>query len=100
MVAVEKQPHPSDLSRLMRVSEVVNTSALHAGERRFESYTRYQENKMVISPTVTLTGTYVLWLDAGGNDVGTYAIGLIQGLMAISYLVAIVLGLVVARLLP
>lgn len=55
---------------------------------------------MVISPTVTMTGTYVLWLDAGGNDVGTYAISLMQGLQVLSFLVAIVLGLVVARLLP
>lgn len=55
---------------------------------------------MVISPTVTLTGTYVLWLDAGGNDVGTYAISLMQGLQALSFLVAIVLGLAVSRLLP
>lgn len=55
---------------------------------------------MVISPTVTMTGTYVLWLDAGGNDVGTYAISVLQGLQVLSFLVAIVLGLVVARLLP
>lgn len=84
----------------MRVREVVNSPALHAGERRFKSYTRYQEEKVVISPTVVLTGSYVLWLDAGGNDVGTYAISLIQGLQALSFIVAIVLGLLVAKMLP
>lgn len=51
---------------------------------------------MVISPTVTLTGTYALWLDAGGHDVGTYAISLMQGLQALTFIVAIVLGLVTA----
>jgi hypothetical protein len=55
---------------------------------------------VVISPTVTYTGTWGLWLDAGGNDVGTYAISIMQGMQALSFLVAIVLGLVVARLLP
>lgn len=55
---------------------------------------------MVITPTVVLTGNYVLWLDAGGNDVGTYAISLIQGLQSLSFVVAIILGLVVAKMLP
>jgi hypothetical protein len=55
---------------------------------------------VVITPTVVLTGNYVLWLDAGGNDVGTYAISLIQGLQALSFIVAIILGLLVAKLLP
>jgi hypothetical protein len=56
---------------------------------------------VVISPTVTLTGTYGLWLDAGGNDVGTYAIGLMQGVQALSLIVAIVLGLVTAlKIMP
>jgi hypothetical protein len=33
---------------LMRVSEVVNTLALHARERQFESDTRYQEEKWLL----------------------------------------------------
>jgi hypothetical protein len=84
----------------MRVREVVNSLALHARERQFEPDTRYQEEIVVITPTVVLTGNYVLWLDAGGNDVGTYAISLIQGLQALSFIVAIILGLLVAKLLP
>jgi len=56
---------------------------------------------MVISPTISLTGTYVLWTDAAGNDVGTYAISLVQGAQVLSFLVAIVLGLVTAiKILP
>jgi hypothetical protein len=47
---------------------------------------------VVITPTVTLTGTYVLWLDAGGNDVGSYAISILQGVQVLSFLVAFLLG--------
>lgn len=76
----------------MRVSEVVNTPGLHPGERRFESGTRYQEVGMVITPTVVYTGTWMMWLDAGGNDVGTYAISVLQGFQVLSFLAVIVLG--------
>ncbi len=56
---------------------------------------------MVISPTVTLTGTYVLWVDAGGHDVGTYAISVLQGLQVCSLIAMIVLGLWVGlKVLP
>lgn len=55
---------------------------------------------MVISPTVTLTGTYVLWVNAAGQDVGTYAISLANILSSLAYLVAIVLGAALARMLP
>ena len=51
---------------------------------------------MVITPTVTLTGTYALWLDAGGHDVGAYAINLMQGLSVLLFLSVIVLGQVLA----
>lgn len=83
----------------MRASEVV-TRRSYTPENVGSSPTPATGGKMVISPTVTMTGTYVLWLDAGGNDVGTYAISVLQGLQVLSFLVAIVLGLVVARLLP
>jgi hypothetical protein len=51
---------------------------------------------VVISPTVTLTGTYVLWVDASGNDVGGYAINVLMGTEVILFLVAIVLGQLLA----
>lgn len=51
---------------------------------------------MVITPTVTLTGTYVLWLDAGGHDVGSYAISVSEGFQVIAFLVAFILGQVLA----
>lgn len=56
---------------------------------------------MVITPTVIYTGTWHLWLDASGNDVGTYAISVMQGFQVLSFLVVIVLGLVTAiKVLP
>lgn len=51
---------------------------------------------MVITPTVTLTGTYVLWVDASGNDVAGYAIPLLQGLSVLVFLAVIILGQVLA----
>jgi len=51
---------------------------------------------MVITPTVTLTGTYVLWVDAGGNDVGGWAIGMMQGLQVLVFIAVIILGQVLA----
>jgi len=43
-----------------------------------------------------MTGSYVLWLDAGGNDVGGYAIGVMQGLQVLIFLTVIILGQVLA----
>jgi len=51
---------------------------------------------VVITPTVVMTGQYVLWLDAGGNDVGGYAIGVIQGLQVLIFLTVVMLGQVLA----
>ena len=47
---------------------------------------------MVISPTVTLTGSYVLWVSGGGDDVGTWAISTMQGIQVIGFLVVFILG--------
>jgi hypothetical protein len=47
---------------------------------------------VVITPTVVYTGTWMMWLDAGGNDVGTYAISVLQGFQVLSFLAVIVLG--------
>jgi hypothetical protein len=56
---------------------------------------------VVITPTVTLTGTYGLWVDAGGNDVGAYVINLITGLDVLVFLAVFILGQYVAlRLWP
>ena len=51
---------------------------------------------MVISPTIVLTGTYGLWIDAGGRDVGGYAIGIMQGLQVLIFIAVIILGQVLA----
>lgn len=56
---------------------------------------------MVITPTVIYTGTWHLWLDAGGNDVGTYMISVLQGMQVLSFLAVIALGLWLAlKVLP
>lgn len=51
---------------------------------------------MVITPTITYTGTWGLWLDAGGHDVGAYAIGVMQGLQVLVFVTLIILGQVLA----
>ena len=51
---------------------------------------------MVITPTVVLTGNYVLWLDAGGHDVGGYAIGVLQGFQVLVFIAVVILGQVLA----
>ena len=56
---------------------------------------------MVITPTVTETGTYVLWVSQSGQDVGSYAIGVLSGIEVLLFFVAIVLGLTLAiKILP
>ncbi len=51
---------------------------------------------MIITPTYVLTGTYVSWVDASGNDVAGYAIPLVQGLSVLVFIVLIILGQVLA----
>ena len=72
---------------------MVSLPALHAGGRGFESRSRYQEESMVITPTVTYTGTWSLLLDAGGHDVGSYMISAVEGFQVCSLIGMIVLGL-------
>lgn len=56
---------------------------------------------MVITPTVTYTGTWNLWLDAGGNDVGTWMISVLQGVQVLSFIAVIIAGLWTAtRVVP
>lgn len=56
---------------------------------------------MVYTPTTTLTGTYVLWIDASGNDVGGWAISVFQGFQVITFILVIILGLWTAlKVLP
>jgi len=51
---------------------------------------------MVITPTVTETGTYVLWVSQTGQDVGSYAIGVLQGIEVLLFLVVVLMGFVLA----